>query len=68
MIVRAAVDGGVNERPAQPASPSALVTDSAMTPKVVRVAETERRRRTMVRVITRYIAGTRVAMSFMADS
>ena len=62
------VDGGVKERSAQPAIPSALVTDSAMTPKVGIVAETERRRRTMVRVITRYIVGTSVAMSFMADS
>ncbi len=32
------------------------------------VAETERRRSTIVRVITRYIAGTSVAMSFIADS
>ena len=68
IMVIEAVEGGVRDSPAQPARPSPLVTERPITETVAKVPETDRKSTAMTRMMTTYISGVSVAMSFIADS
>ena len=69
MITTGAIeDGGVIGVSIHPANPIPPTIDKSITTKVANTAETERKRMNMIRIITPYIAGVRVVISFTPAS
>ena len=61
-------EGGVIGVPIQPAKPIPPMIDNSITIKVAKTADIERRRTNIIKIITPYIAGVSVVISFTPAS